>query len=1656
MCGGKSTTTQSTSIPPEVLARYNAVNAYAEGVAQQPFQRYGGEFVAPINQQQMSGINAINQAANMAQPYFNQATNALSSAYGQATPLYGQSLDTMSQAVGQGQNYYNQSLSGINSGIGAAMGYYNNAANTLGAGAANASNYYTQSLGSLAQGLQQGQNYYGQSLGSIGQGALGAQNYYNQSLGSIGQGLQQAQNYYNQSLGSLGQGINQAQNMYGQSLSNLAGGALRANDLYDVSLGNITAGLNTGSQYGADARNYFTQSGQTAQPYMTQANQYVTSGLGAASPLLAQSQQFLEGGTQAVNPDEFGAGQVQKYMSPYLSQVINAQTKLAEQQNAIQRSALNTQAIGAGAFGGDRAGIAQANLAGQQSLAQQATMGNLLQQGYGQALGAFQQQQGVNLAAQQANRAAQQYGQQAAANLAQQQFGQNLAASQQTSNIGQALFNQQLAQGQAMAGLGQQLYAQNIGAANARAGIAQNQFGMAAQQSAMQQAAAQGMFGMQAQQAALQQQAAQGMFGMQAQQAALQQQAAQGTFNMSAQQAAMQQAAAQGMYGMQANQAALQQEAAKGMFGIYQQQSALQQQTGQNAFNMQAQQAALQQEAAKGMFGQQAQQAALQQAAAQGLYGMGSQYASGLAGFGTAAQAAALQGAQAQLGAGTLQQQTQQAQDTAQYQQFLQERGYPFQVAQFLANIAMGTGSLSGSTTTTTAPNSFFSDRRLKKDIKEIGETHDGLPIYSYKYKGGDDLPRIGVMADEAREKHPDAVRRIDGVDTVDYEKIANRASEGGGVVPSRAGEGFADGGHVSPEDLSAILAMQRQFLGPHGQAGLYGQSSQNLPGQKGIVPQASLPVSRLQRHAAPQQQPSGLRQAMSEIGQANQLGEVLMGDKGLGAKMRQAYSTLTGPKKTSDGGVKPSNLSQTQEAGRVPQPAGVKPVEPAQTQETQTTQPASSSVVGSLGSDTITPKDEDIFLPNMTARRGGVVPHKAGGGFLREGVLPYQTEEKYGPEEVNEAESGEKYDLLGDKASGGGGGGKSGSSGLSQAIGLAGSVASAGSTIAKALPFILAPFGLKDGGVVPRQNFAKGGDAKEYTMDDYLNALGQIESSQNYDAVGPQTKTGDRAYGRYQVMGANVPSWTETHYGQRLTPEEFKSNKEAQDAVARGQFGQYLNQYGSPEDAASMWFSGRPMSKAGNAADVTGTTVPAYVQRFRSALGLGAAPSFDGGGGDEGAPTSQMPQRQKQEEASGLIPTNFRTGKPFSSVGDFLTDRQFLVPLLSGVGAMAASPSRYFGGALLQGIGAAAQSYGGMEKTQQEIAESQGRTAEYLASAANKSLFSDPVTGVAMVRLATGQTKPLDEWIDTQEDLAGGAAAAQAARLAYDRKSGQPTAAPSGQPGQAPAGAGAQQPKYQIPVPNGVVFDQSTADRAREDRRMGFGPNAQTVRQTAQDYTKAVNGSANVARQTTPVLNEMALNVSNAIQQSGFNAPGTTFSDRANIVRALNTAANAVGYKGKPFGEADTIDSLSEKFKALQGAAMVAGINQESLGALQAMMSALPNPNMDADAQAQLAAQMLVLNRKDKDRNIHLQRYNQESRNMPYSAGSAFDEKNSQQYLAAVDLVKDLVKYGNQDLKKMLTGQYKPEQIEKIFQESARISGKPYVPGMSRFFTGG
>ena len=64
-----------------------------------------------------------------------------------------------------------------------------------------------------------------------------------------------------------------------------------------------------------------------------------------------------------------------------------------------------------------------------------------------------------------------------------------------------------------------------------------------------------------------------------------------------------------------------------------------------------------------------------------------------------------------------------------------------------------------------------FSDRRLKEDIKRVGETDDGLGIFTYRYKGHP-TTHMGVMAQDVQKVKPDAVKKVGGYLAVDYGAI--------------------------------------------------------------------------------------------------------------------------------------------------------------------------------------------------------------------------------------------------------------------------------------------------------------------------------------------------------------------------------------------------------------------------------------------------------------------------------------------------------------------------------------------------------------------------------------------------------------------------------------------------------------------------------------------------------------------------------------------------------------------------------------------------------------------------------------------------------------------------------------------------------------------
>ena len=649
-----------------------------------------------------------------------------------------------------------------------------------------------------------------------------------------------------------------------------------------------------------------------------------------------------------------------------------------------------------------------------------------------------------------------------------------------------------------------------------------------------------------------------------------------------------------------------------------------------------------------------------------------------------AAQTAGLQGAQAQVGAGTLGQQTTQAGQSALYNQFQQQQAYPFQVSQFLANIVEGTGALSGSTTTTTAPQSWFSsDARLKEDIKRVGTAKNGLPIYTFKYKGDDtEQTHTGYMAQDVEKVHPEAVGESNGFKTVNYEQASepvHRAfggaanSEGGVVSPQHAAEGYFNGGDVvSPYDLSAILASQQQSYAPFTKSGIYGGSPAGTPGGKGVVPAANLPVAHL---------------GIANPARAQQ-GDTLMGD------VQGAMNIGDTIKKANE--YRKDIVGQPAQAAKAAVPAsGDTPAQAAVAAQPST---------GMYGFGDLLKQ----YLPQGQAH-GGVVGYADGGS-----VEPYQTDDPMS-QVVSDTEkdkgqhglmtaqnpTGQPPSTLGELSKIAAIPGEiSGLGTMASTIGSGvGAAASGiGSFLSSLGPFTLA---LKDGGVAGREHHADGdrvGDAPaggvvapaddsfDTSNDGFtsavpqhwkplLSAIKQPESGGQYDiqnggkgrvdlnaphpgVVGPDgTST---ATGAYQFV---KDTWDRTTGNAPMTPKN-------QDAAAIKLASQDYNKRTGRDLDADLQSNGvTPEMKAALSPTWAG---------LADRPAPNAAPA---------AVVSDQPGFQAPDSAA-------QKPSPLKGIGDALTSEQYLIPLLAGLGTMAGSNSRYLGAAILQGIGGGAKAY--------------------------------------------------------------------------------------------------------------------------------------------------------------------------------------------------------------------------------------------------------------------------------------------------------------------------------------------------------------------------
>jgi len=129
-------------------------------------------------------------------------------------------------------------------------------------------------------------------------------------------------------------------------------------------------------------------------PLQAQAQQVAQAGIGSFQPFLNQAQTAGTAAGTALSGIQLGAPttqQVQDFMSPYQSQVIDATLSEFDRNTQIQQQQLRDQQAALGALGSGRAGVQLAEFGTGAARERALLQAGLLQQGFGQAQQARQQ-----------------------------------------------------------------------------------------------------------------------------------------------------------------------------------------------------------------------------------------------------------------------------------------------------------------------------------------------------------------------------------------------------------------------------------------------------------------------------------------------------------------------------------------------------------------------------------------------------------------------------------------------------------------------------------------------------------------------------------------------------------------------------------------------------------------------------------------------------------------------------------------------------------------------------------------------------------------------------------------------------------------------------------------------------------------------------------------------------------------------------------------------------------------------------------------------------------------------------------------------------------------------------------------------------------------
>jgi Transglycosylase SLT domain len=150
-----------------------------------------------------------------------------------------------------------------------------------------------------------------------------------------------------------------------------------------------------------------------------------------------------------------------------------------------------------------------------------------------------------------------------------------------------------------------------------------------------------------------------------------------------------------------------------------------------------------------------------------------------------------------------------------------------------------------------------------------------------------------------------------------------------------------------------------------------------------------------------------------------------------------------------------------------------------------------------------------------------------------------------------------------------------------------------------------------------------------------FMYAMGQVESHGNYYA----RNASSGAYGKYQIMPSNWPSWAARYLGNaraRQTPAN-------QEKVAAGKFTSLYKSLGSWKRAAYWWLTGSKRKTGWN------SYTTRYVNRIMRLYKRAGGVNFNGGGGRSGPAVKRYSESTKLASYHGT----WKTAKHSAYAGD-------------------------------------------------------------------------------------------------------------------------------------------------------------------------------------------------------------------------------------------------------------------------------------------------------------------------------------------------------------------------------------------------------------------